>query len=87
MRFKTNLGDEFHFDVEFLNARQSLLEEVTRSYLTTLVVPVAVVFLVGAAILGLARGSFEHLGAVWTALAAPLGAIVGYYLPGRRREG
>ncbi len=48
---------------------------------------IAVTFLVGAAILGLANGSFEHLGAVWNALAAPLGAIVGYYLPGRRREG
>ena len=87
MRLKPNLGDEFQFDVQFLNARRSLLEEVTRSYLTTLVVPVAVVFLVSAAILGLARGSFEHLGAVWNALAAPLGAIVGYYLPGRRPEG
>jgi p-aminobenzoyl-glutamate transporter AbgT len=87
MLFKPNLGEEFPLDVHSLNARRGLLEEITRSYLTALVVPIAVVFLVGAAILGLVKGSFEHLGAVWNALAAPLGAIVGYYLPGRRREG
>lgn len=87
MQFKPNLGEEFPLDVQSLNARRGLLEEVTRSYLTAAVMVVAVMFLVVAAILGLLKDSFEHLGAVWNALAAPLGAIVGYYLPGRSREG
>jgi hypothetical protein len=86
MAFKPNIGEEFPLDVQSLNARRSLLEEITRSYLTAAVLIVAVLFLIGAAILGLEKGSFEQLGAVWNALAAPLGAIVGYYLPGRRND-
>jgi hypothetical protein len=87
MHSKLHGSEEIPLHVESLNARRGLLEEITRSYLSAGVMLIAVTFLIGAAILGLAKGSFEHLGAVWNALAAPLGAIVGYYLPGRRREG
>jgi hypothetical protein len=87
MAFKPNIGEEFPLDVQLLKARRGLLEEITRSYLTSFALIVAVLFLVGAAILGLISGSFDRLGAVWNALAAPRGAIVGYYLPGRRNEG
>jgi hypothetical protein len=34
MLFKPNLGEEFPLDVKSLNARRSLLEEITRSRLT-----------------------------------------------------
>ena len=87
MAFEPNIGEEFPLDAQLLKARRGLLEEITRSYLTAVVLVVAVLFLIGAAILGLVNGGFDHLGAVWNALAAPLGAIVGYYLPGRRNEG
>lgn len=87
MAFKPNIGEDFPLDVQSLNARRSLLEEITRSYLTAVVMIVAILFLIGAALFGLFVGSFEYLGAVWNALAAPLGAIVGYYLPAGRTQG
>jgi hypothetical protein len=87
MAFKPIIGEEFPLDIQLLKARRGLLEEITRSYLTAVVLIAAILFLVGAAIVGLVNGSFDHLGAVWNALAAPLGAIVGYYLPGRGNEG
>jgi hypothetical protein len=71
---QTNIGEEFPLDVQLLKARRGLLEEITRSYLTSFALIVAVLFLVGAAILGLISGSFDRLGAVWNALAAPRGA-------------
>jgi len=87
MAFKPNIGEGFPLDAQLLKARRNLLEEITRSHLTAVVLIVAVLFLIGAAIFGLVDGSFDRLGAVWNALAAPLGAIVGYYLPGRRDAG
>jgi hypothetical protein len=48
MRFKPNLGEEFPLDVQSLNARRNLLEEITRSYLTAVVMLIAIMFLVGS---------------------------------------
>jgi hypothetical protein len=87
MRFKAKLGEELPLDLQVLKARRGLLEEITRSYLVGAMALVAVSFLVGAAILELVDGSFEWLGAVWTALAVPLGAVVGHCLPGQRAQG
>jgi hypothetical protein len=83
MGFEPKVGQEFPVDVQLLNARRGLIEEVTRSYLTATITLVAVLFLIGAAVVGLFTGDFEYRGAVWVVLAAPLGTILGYYLPGR----
>jgi hypothetical protein len=52
MAFEPNVGEEFPLEVEVLRARRSLLEEITRSYLTAVVMVVAIMFLGGAAVCG-----------------------------------
>jgi hypothetical protein len=69
------VGEPFEASITVAKARARIVYAV----LTTVAV-----FLIGAAVLGLYRGEFSGLAAVWGATAPIYGGIAGYYLSERK---
>jgi hypothetical protein len=73
MTRRVNVGEEFEGEVQ-------VRESKVRRTLVYLVTATGMIFLFGAAILGLRTGQFGPLQTVWAAVAPIYGGIAGSYL-------
>ena len=73
MLYRPRIGKEF--SIETLKHESVWLNEVRKTYITIAVIVVSILFLGGAAILGLFTGDFEYLEDLWMAVALPIGWV------------
>lgn len=88
-RYKIKVGEAFEIsavDVKggsIIDASSNVIQQLelskSRSRLTTLIATVCIIFLAGAAVVGFLDGSYDELSNTWTALAFPMGAVLGTY--------
>jgi hypothetical protein len=88
-RYRVVIGDEFEVDavdvtdaevvVEAANAAERLEDAKLRRLLAPGILAACALALLVAAAIGIFDGTFNEIGAVWDAVALPLGAILATY--------
>lgn len=82
MRFEPKLGKEFPLEVKVLEAKTRRVTETTRSVIALSVLGIGAAALAIAAVVSFATGNWGAVVAVWAAIAAPWGMVIGYYFRG-----
>jgi hypothetical protein len=87
MKYKPKIGNDFPVTKEVIFAETKRMTEFTRSTIALSVVLFGIIALIAAAAVGVYKGEFSALQALWAISAAPLGWIIGYYFRGNSSNG
>ncbi len=77
-KYRVKDGPKGEFEVNAVKVVQ-VIEAETRAQIAKAILLAAVLFLAGAAILGLSRADFGALSSVWNAASPLVGVVLGYY--------
>jgi hypothetical protein len=87
MKYEPRIGTEFPISKEIVAATTHQITELTRSTIALAFLSFGGLALALAAIYCIHKEDFQVLLTLWAVLAAPLGAIVYHYFPGRNLDG
>jgi len=85
MKRRFKYGEDFDISNVKVEKAIQLKDDTCRPLLVMTFIPVGVLFLAGAAAMGIYEGNFDKLEAVWVVLAAPFGAVMHYYFGNQKK--